>query len=537
MRQDTLQRRKRWPRRNGAVCVGLLTVLGACATPVNKPLTVLPRPQFQAVPSGGGPIRVAVRTSYAGGTQAVHLKRANPIATQLAEHLNSAGQPRIEWFAVKQFQKLEKANYDYLLELSCKEPEHQTRRNAVLLAICWPATLSIIFSPLGIIGLSIQGVVKESTEFHWQMAIVPKHYEEALCLCKEKLDPLKAKVSASGWGTPQSTLEKSYVNTESHLHAAVVECLNGVRWDKLQEETRQYAAAHPTTKESKQLAEAVADTSNAGRQPTTPVGPLERRFAVVIGISKYKYAPVCEAFDDLLYASDDARAVAAALTQGGWPANAINVLVDEKATKRHIEIALESWLTKAGPNDLIVLFWAGHGYPNPGNSEQVYFACHDTDIRVPATGLRVDRVAEMLRERNARNVVVLADTCHAGRIIVRGERALAVVPDEKNIPTGWVYMVAAESDRKAIEKSTWKHGAFTHCLLCALKGEADGFGSADDKDGCLTLGEVRAFLRLKMPDKTLDALGVAKHPVIATSSADPAIWKLPLCGRKHARPR
>ena len=87
-------------------------------------------------------------------------------------------------------------------------------------------------------------------------------------------------------------------------------------------------------------------------------------------------------------------------------------------------------------------------------------------------------------------------------------------------------MVAADADRQAIEHTSWRNGAFTHCLLKGFDGEADGFESAGLKDGIITMGELRCYLNSKMPDVTQRILGVAKRPMIATSSGDPKIWKL-----------
>jgi uncharacterized caspase-like protein len=213
----------------------------------------------------------------------------------------------------------------------------------------------------------------------------------------------------------------------------------------------------------------------------------------------------------------------------------MKLLTDEDATKRNIQIALESWLTKARPEDLIVLFWSGHGFPDPEDPEKVYFACYDTDPNIPATGYRMDRVVEALKERGVRNVIVLADTCHAGKLITRGdEKSVSVRPyvdkmeRDRTVPKGWIFMVAADSDRKAIEHSSWKNGAFTHCLLKGLGGEADGFQSVGKKDGRVTMLELRTYLERQMPEETQKVLGVAKHPLITTSTGDSSIWQLDL---------
>jgi len=260
---------------------------------------------------------------------------------------------------------------------------------------------------------------------------------------------------------------------------------------------------------------------------------FSNQWAVIIGISKYQHSGP-QGLPNLIFADDDARLFSYTLQRLGWSDSHIKTLINENATQRKIMIALESWLTKAGPNDQIVLFWAGHGYPDPEDPEKVYFACYDTDINIPVTGFRMDRVRAVLEERKVKNVVVLADTCHAGKIITRGGRGISVVPEieklrrERKIPKGWVFMVGADTDRQAIEHTSWTNGAFTHCLIKGLSGEADGYESVDVKDGIVTMRELRAFMNTVMPGETQKVLGTAKRPVITTSTGDPAIWDLSL---------
>ena len=258
-----------------------------------------------------------------------------------------------------------------------------------------------------------------------------------------------------------------------------------------------------------------------------------QNWAVIVGISKYKYSGQ-NGLTNLIFADDDAKAFANSLRNLGWSEGHIKLLVNEKATERNIKIALESWLTKAGPNDQIVLFWAGHGFPDPEDPEKVYFATYDTDISIPATGYRMDRVRDILKERKTKNVVILADTCHAGKLITRGDRGLSIVPNiekmsrEQKVPKGWVFMVGADTDRQAVEHTSWTNGAFTHSLIKGLSGEADGYQSIGPKDGNVTMGELRAYLNTAMPEETQKVLGVAKRPVITTSTGDPDIWNLTL---------
>jgi hypothetical protein len=42
------------------------------------------------------------------------------------------------------------------------------------------------------------------------------------------------------------------------------------------------------------------------------------------------------------------------------------------------------------------------------------------------------------------------------------------------------------------------------------------------------MGELRAYMNSAMPEETQRVLGVAKRPVITTSTGDPDIWNLTL---------
>lgn len=89
-------------------------------------------------------------------------------------------------------------------------------------------------------------------------------------------------------------------------------------------------------------------------------------------------------------------------------------------------------------------------------------------------------------------------------------------------------MVGAETDRYALESSSWSNGAFTHCLIEGIQGKADGFESMGPKDGIVTMRELQGYLNAVMPEKTQKAIGVARRPLITTTTGDSSIWDLSL---------
>ena len=257
------------------------------------------------------------------------------------------------------------------------------------------------------------------------------------------------------------------------------------------------------------------------------------RFAVIVGVSAYKHAGEA-GLSRLEFARKDAEDFARALEQQGWSPDRIKVLTDQEATKRDVEYALETWLRRVRHDDMIVLFWSAHGWPDPADSEKAYFACYDSRPSDPSSGFRMDQVRRMLDERNARNVVVIADTCHSGKVIKAGDsRAIAVRPAldamkrNDQIPKGWVFIASADPDRKAYEDKAWANGALTHVLLEGLhEARADGYQSAGTRDGVVTLGELRAYVKDRMAEESLDIIGARLDPLFYTTSGYPQIWDL-----------
>ena len=233
-------------------------------------------------------------------------------------------------------------------------------------------------------------------------------------------------------------------------------------------------------------------------------GPVPQRFAVVIGVSEYADPLV----PDLNYADDDARAFHEFLASersglGGIPDENMVLLVNEDASYRNLRSALFSFLRRATENDIVYVYVAAHGVPDPNRPEDLYLLPADAEASdLPGTALRMADVNEAIGRLTTAHTVVFTDACHSGGLGTIGFTARSgLEPNDVNAlflrglrstAGGLAIFTAAEARQISREGRQWGggHGAFTHHLLEGLNGAAD-----TDDDSIVRLGEVMEYVR------------------------------------------
>jgi hypothetical protein len=227
-----------------------------------------------------------------------------------------------------------------------------------------------------------------------------------------------------------------------------------------------------------------------------------RKFALVVGISHYKYHE--GGLGDLAYADVDARSLRDFLQSregGGFSPEDIVYLENEQATIEAVRGALAGFLPKAGPGDLILIFIAGHGGPDPYAPKDLYFMLHDTKLAdMQRTALPMSELQETLKHRvRAERLVVFIDTCHSAGL--SGERLVTTRGVENNLINLYAARLYTESGRAVLtssdvnevsqESTRWGggHGVFSWALLEGLRGAADANG-----DHFVTAGELFDFV-------------------------------------------
>jgi WD40 repeat protein len=260
------------------------------------------------------------------------------------------------------------------------------------------------------------------------------------------------------------------------------------------------------------------DTDGLSRSETVHVRYVPEQgevWAVVIGISRYRNV------SGLRYADADASAFYDYLVNYNHvPPSHISLLLNEDATLQRLKDVLGVELKqKARKQDMIIIFYAGHGAPEPdqssldGDGLEKYLLPHDADPRrLYSTALPMAEIAKILSRFSAERVLVLQDTCFSGSTGI-GSRTIQNVAFRASISEaylnrlaqakGRVILAASEANEVSIERDDLGHGVFTYYLLEALRhGDVDG-------DGLMTASEVFRYLSEKVPEAT----GQNQHPV------------------------
>ena len=243
-------------------------------------------------------------------------------------------------------------------------------------------------------------------------------------------------------------------------------------------------------------------------------GPKVReRWAVVIGVSKYAHGG--KRFADLKYAAEDARLFRKFLDDpksGGFAKDHILCLLNEDASTGNVRRALFEFLAQAHEDDLVMIFFSGHGMPEP-STQELFLLCHDTDPdHLASTAFPMwDVHTALSRFIKAERVVVYADACHAGGIADgQGAKGPSYNPvhqyfEQLARARGRLIFTASQAGELSFESDKYGggHGAFTYYLVEGLNGAAD-----KDSNSLITAEEIEEYVCSHVPAATKDR----QHP-------------------------
>ncbi len=143
-----------------------------------------------------------------------------------------------------------------------------------------------------------------------------------------------------------------------------------------------------------------------------PVGPIRNRYALVVGVGKFK-----NGITPLQYSVRDATLFYRfLLEQAGFTKNNTYFLADQNATSSNVVKYLNGIRNAAQEDDLVVVYMSSHGTP-PDKFGGVYIVTYDTEVnpreRVWHTSVAETALKDFVENLRARRLVMVLDTCYS----------------------------------------------------------------------------------------------------------------------------
>lgn len=228
---------------------------------------------------------------------------------------------------------------------------------------------------------------------------------------------------------------------------------------------------------------------------------FKKKYGIIIGVSDYDPN---EDFKKLQFAKNDAFEVyQTLLVHCGFKKEQLHLLangLDEKSelkpirpTRANIMSEVDHAAKNAGENDLIYLYFAGHGVEI---SSCPYLITEDTKMNVLSmTAIDVNELNSMLEKSSARCIVRVFDACRSAFSVARGQFGMMTDVLERAFfesVKGWASFSSCSSDEVSYESGDFSQGVFSYYLCEGLKGNA-----ANDQ-GLVTLDSLVDYVKISV---------------------------------------
>lgn len=207
---------------------------------------------------------------------------------------------------------------------------------------------------------------------------------------------------------------------------------------------------------------------------------LEARIYVVsVGIANYKDQP-------LRLPVKDANTLKYVYDKNGDTQSTL--ITDENATRDRILQQIKTSFAQASENDIVVLFFSGHGYRGG-------FCAYDGLLSYSA-------IRKAMATSKSKNKMIFADACFAGKM--RQDRGSSSSQNEMKKANVMLFL-SSRSTETSLESARMENGYFTDALQRALRGGADA-----NRDRTITARELFKYVSQKVSTETREK----QHPVM-----------------------
>lgn len=204
-----------------------------------------------------------------------------------------------------------------------------------------------------------------------------------------------------------------------------------------------------------------------------------KTYLVSVGVSDYPGSS-----NDLVLPARDANTIAWIYSRNTDVEYAL--LLNDKATCTNIKKSMNALFSKAGANDIVVLFFSGHG-------DKGCFYAYDGPLYYSS-------IRKAMAGSRSKHKMIFADACFSGKI-----RTSKTGGSSATKKADVMLFLSSRSNEKSIENPGMKNGFFTTYLEKGLRGGADANG-----DRTVTARELYDYVHKGV----ISLSGGLQHPVM-----------------------
>lgn len=245
----------------------------------------------------------------------------------------------------------------------------------------------------------------------------------------------------------------------------------------------------------------------------------QARYAVLIASSEFPEEPKLQPLNAPTNDVDGIAEVFRDANRGGFT----DVTVLKNRPNYEILRALQRTFNKATKEDLVVIYYSGHGKMN--RAGELYLTATDTVItELESSAIPVSRLRSFIDVSPTQRVVMILDSCFsgaAGDVLLRGDvdSQLQIASSQGR---GTYIMTASTGIQTAQEKEADQYSVFTKHFIAGIKtGDADS-----NRDGRITVDELYDYVDNRVrkeshQEPTRSGRDVRGHLVLAKSGRQP----------------
>ena len=222
---------------------------------------------------------------------------------------------------------------------------------------------------------------------------------------------------------------------------------------------------------------------------------LSNAYALLIGVGA-----------DLPITAADAQSLYDLLSDpkiGGYPADNIELLTEEKADRQHILQAFDRLIEKVDEESSVLLFYSGHGgYYPPW--QQFYLVPHGFDAEgYEDTWVKAEELQEKIKQLSSKRLVFFLDCCHAAGIGQHFKKSKSSTVSAEGLAQqlddgGGMSIISSCRENE----SSWildgdDHSLYTLCLQEVLRAEHKTYFN----EPFIRISEVIQYLFRKVPER------------------------------------